>query len=126
MPNAPILEADTDLRETLTYRADFPASVADLAALWHESEDVLNRGDYPDHMMNMLTGSQEKLMQRVIHTACSTDEDLAAKLMFAAFIVKSDWGGSRVEEEIIDRIAADYERMREESRAFAADQSMSY
>jgi hypothetical protein len=91
-------------------------SVAALVALWHESEAVLKRGSYPDHIMNLMADSQDALMRKIIDTPCLTEQDLAAKLRFAAFILESDWRGEKVEADIIGRIAADYERLCRESQ----------
>lgn len=95
-------------------------SVAVLTALWHQSEAVLVRGPYPDHLMSAMVDSQQTLMRKIIDTACATEQDLAAKLQFAAFIVESDWRGEKVEKEIIGRIAADYDRLCRESQAAEA------
>lgn len=111
MPNTAIPAADSGLPETVKYEATFPKFVSAPAALWHKSEGVANRGDYPGHLMNLLVDSQEKLMRRIIDAPCSTDEDLSAKLKFAAFIVESEWQGENVEKDIIESIAADYDRL---------------
>lgn len=94
-----------------------PKNTADLVTLWHESEAVLKRGPYPDHLMNVMVDSQDALMRKIIDTPCSTETDLAAKLKFAAFIVESDWRGEKVEADIIGRLAADYQRLCRESHA---------
>jgi len=111
MPNTAISTAARRLPETIKYKVRYPNSIAALADLWHASEGVVNRGNYPDHLMNLIIESQEKLMRKIVDARCSTDEDLAAKLKFAAFIVESDWQGEKVEKDIIESIAADYTRL---------------
>lgn len=116
MQNQPVPAVDTGLPITINYEADLPTSVVALSALWHESEAILKRGGYPDHLRGLIVQSQETLMRRVVDLPCSTEEDLAAKLKFAAFIVQNDWAGAEVERDIIEGIAADYGRLCAESK----------
>jgi hypothetical protein len=109
MPNNTVLAATTGLPKKTQ-------SAAALVALWHQSEAVLKRGSYPDHIMNLMVGSQDILMRKIIGTPCLTEQDLAAKLRFAAFVVESSWRGEKVEADIIGKIASDYERLCRESQ----------
>lgn len=72
MPNQQIRAAAAHLPETIKYKVRYPNSIAALADLWHKSEGVVSRGNYPDHLMNLIIESKEKLMRKIVGAPCST------------------------------------------------------